>query len=349
MKKHLPLLLHILLWVALLGFSLWSYFNVGDLEVPLPLLSMEVAQTLAFHLVLFYFNWFVLLPRLLAKGNVGGYALAVVVTLVGYAAARSPIEIYFKKTAAEVSPSLAAQIAKHPNMLDFDTIMIQVGVFGVMNIFLSSSLKVTGDYLRNERRRKELELQHTTTELELLKAQVNPHFLFNTLNNIYSLAYQKAPSTADAILKLSLLLRYQLYETNSHVVPLEREVEHVDHLLDLHRLRLTDSSLLTFQVNGDVSGLSVPPMLLMPMVENMFKHGLTTAPMHVQLQKENGALTFSTKNRVKAGDSHKDTFGGIGLQNLRRRLELLYPNAYTFTTQQQEQDFIATLTLTRFS
>jgi LytS/YehU family sensor histidine kinase len=300
-------------------------------------------------MALFYFNWFVLLPRILARGNVLGYAAAVVVTLAVFAAVRAPIEIYQIKMQASVTPALAEQMAKYPTMIAYSTNMVQLAVFGLMNIFLSSSLKVTGDYLRNERRRKELELQQLTTELELLKAQVNPHFLFNTLNNIYSLAYQNATTTADAILKLSLLLRYQLYETNTNVVPLEREVEHLEHLLDLHRLRLTNPSLLTSQIDGDLSDLSLPPMLLMPLVENMFKHGLTSAPMHVQLSIHNDALTFTTKNRMKAASGNKDSYGGIGLQNLKRRLELLYPGGYTFTTRQQEQDFIATLTLTRHS
>ncbi|WP_181306504.1 sensor histidine kinase [Rufibacter sp. XAAS-G3-1] len=349
MKKHVPLLLHILLWLALLAFSLWVHFSVERTKLPLTWVALDVAQTFAFHLALFYFNWFVLLPRLLARGNVLGYALAVVATLAVFAAVRSPIEIFQTKQQASAIPQMAEQIAKHPNSLELKNVMIPLVIMGIMNIFLSSSLKVTGDYLRNERRRKELELQHTTTELELLKAQVNPHFLFNTLNNIYSLAYQNAPTTADAILKLSLLLRYQLYETNTNVVPLEREVEHLEHLLDLHRLRLTDPSLLTSQVDGNISGLSIPPMLLMPLVENMFKHGLTSAPMHVHVSTLDGALTFTTQNRLKPGSGSKDSYGGIGLQNLKRRLELLYPSGYTFSTRHQEQDFIATLTLTRRS
>ncbi|RNI30487.1 sensor histidine kinase [Rufibacter latericius] len=344
MKKHIPLLLHVLLWLALLGFSLWTHFRIDRLNLPLSWIAMDVGQTFAFHLALFYFNWFVLL-RILAKGNVLGYALAVLVTLAVFSGVRSPIEIFQIKQEATISTKLAEQVAKHPSMLEYETQLIQLGVMGLMNIFLSSSLKVTGEYLRNERRRKELELQHTSTELELLKAQVNPHFLFNTLNNIYSLAYQNSGHTADAILKLSLLLRYQLYETNTPVVPLERELEHVAHLLDLHRLRLTDPTLLSMEVAGNTSGISVPPMLLMPLVENMFKHGLTSAPMQVHVCTQNGQLTFTTRNRLKMGTGAKDSFGGIGLQNLRRRLELLYPNAFTFTTCLEEQDFIATLTL----
>ncbi|WP_190300406.1 sensor histidine kinase [Rufibacter hautae] len=348
MKKRLPVLLHLLLWFALLAFALWVHFRVDRLDLPLSWVAMDVVQTFAFHLALFYFNWFVLL-RILAKGNVLGYALAVVSTIALFAAVRSPIEVFQITQEASVTPKMAEQIAKHPSMLDFKTQMMQLGVMGLMNVFLSSALKVTGDYLRTERRRKELELQHTTTELDLLKAQVNPHFLFNTLNNIYSLAYQNAPSTPDAILKLSLLLRYQLYETNTPVVPLARELEHVEHLLDLHRLRLTQPELLTLEVQGDISGLLLPPMLLMPLVENMFKHGLSSAPMQVHLSAQNGALTFTTRNRIKALAGTQDNYGGIGLQNLKRRLELLYPGAHTISTWQEDQDYIAELSLTRLS
>ncbi len=348
MKKQLPLLLHLLLWTSLLGLSLWVHFGIDRLDLPLSWVAMDVAQTLAFHLALFYFNWFVLL-RILAKGNVLGYALAVVATLALFAAVRSPIEVFQITQEASITPKMAEQIAKHPSMLDYKTHMIQLGVMGLMNIFLGSALKVTGDYLRTERRRQELELQHTTTELDLLKAQVNPHFLFNTLNNIYSLSYQNAPSTPEAILKLSQLLRYQLYETNTPVVPLARELEHVEHLLDLHRLRLTQPELLTLEVQGNVSGLSLPPMLLMPLVENMFKHGLSTAPMQVQVCTQDVGLTFTTRNRIKALGGTPENYGGIGLQNLKRRLELLYPGAHTFTCRQENQDFIAELTLNRLS
>ncbi|MBC3540209.1 sensor histidine kinase [Rufibacter sediminis] len=347
MKKHLPLLLHLLLWLGLLALALWVHFGIDRTEMPLSWVALDVAQTFAFHLVLFYLNWFILL-RILAKGNVLGYALAVLLSLVLFAAVRSPIEIFQIEKQASVSPKAAEVLRKHPNQVELKNVMIPLLVMGLMNVFLSSSLRVTGEYLRNERRRKELELQHTSTELELLKAQVNPHFLFNTLNNIYSLAYQNSPATPDAILKLSLLLRYQLYETNTPVVALEREVEYLEHLLDLHRLRLTDPALLTFQVNGAINGISIPPMLLMPLVENMFKHGLTTAPMEVTLSSEPGSLTFTTKNRLK-GSGPQGSFGGIGLQNLRRRLELLYPQAFSFSTRQQDQDFIAELSLTNLS
>ncbi|GGK69396.1 sensor histidine kinase [Rufibacter glacialis] len=349
MKKLLSVLLHVLLWLALLSFSLWVHFNLDQKQVPWTWVALDVAQTFAFHLALFYFNWFVLLPRLLAKGNVAAYALAVVTTLVVFAAVRSPIEIFQNKKQASRDPKFAEQLTRHPGQLDYKNVMIPLLVMGIMNVFLSSALKVTGDYLRTERRRKELELQQATTELELLKAQVNPHFLFNTLNNLYSLAYQGSPSTADAIMKLSLLLRYQLYETDAQLVPLAREVEHLHHLLDLHRLRLTNPSLLGLQVKGETGQVSVPPMLLMPLVENMFKHGLTSAPMQVQVTVENGTLTFTTHNRLKTGTNPERTFGGIGLQNLKRRLELLYPNAHSFSTQQQDQEFTATLTLTRLS
>ncbi|WP_207430854.1 sensor histidine kinase [Sabulibacter ruber] len=347
MKKHTPLLLHVLLWVALLVFNLF-YSNFRYNSLPITWKLVDLAQTFLFHLALFYFNWFVLVPKILAKDKVVLYALTVILTLAAFAALRTPLELYEWKRIAAHDPKIAAQIRKSPAITRFSTIMVQLAIMGIMNVFLSSALKVTGDYLRNERRRKELEHQQTTTELELLKAQVNPHFLFNTLNNIYSLAYQNAPSTPDAILKLSLLLRYQLYETDTPLVPLEKEIEHLEHLLDLHRLRLPNPELLTLDVKGTVSKVLLPPMLLMPLVENMFKHGLTTAPMHICLHTEDGQLTFATHNTSKR-TPNQDAFGGIGLQNLRRRLELLYPNAYTLDTQLQNQQFDVKLVLNTLS
>ncbi|MBA9077497.1 sensor histidine kinase [Rufibacter quisquiliarum] len=349
MKKHIPLLLHVLLWVTLLALTLLVHFNMGEPNwIPIPWLALDVTQTILFHLLLFYFNWFVLVPKILAKDRVVWYALAVIATLAVYAAVRAPIEIWEKKAIAQEVARMAQQLQKHPSLLNFGHNMLQIAVTGVMSIFLSSALKVTGDFLRNERRRKELELQHTHTELELLKSQVNPHFLFNTLNNIYSLAYQNAPSTPDAIMKLSLLLRYQLYETQTAQVPLEKELEHLQHLLDLHRLRLPNPALLTLEVYGDVSRVQLPPMLLMPLVENLFKHGLTTAPMQLRLAVEQHRLTFTTDNTLKP-NAPKDAYGGIGLQNLRRRLELLYPSSFSLQAEAQGSQFETTLVLTLLS
>src|SRR5690606_27433817 len=140
------------------------------------------------------------------------------------------------------------------------------------------------------------------------------------------------------------LLRYQLYETNARLVPLEKELEHLHHLLDLHRLRLPNPELLTLEVSGHVEGKTLPPMLLMPLAENMFKHGLATAPMHVHLSVEPTQLTFSTHNTHKP-KADKNTFGGIGLQNLRRRLNLLYPGSYELKTTAADNTFTASLTL----
>ncbi|MFC6999530.1 sensor histidine kinase [Rufibacter roseus] len=349
MKKHLPLLLHILLWLGLLGLSLWIHFGMRESNfIPVRWLAMDVTQTVLFHIGLFYLNWFVLVPKILAKDRVLWYAFVVIATLAVYAATRAPIEIWLKEAMAMEVPKMAEQLKRYPRIISFQHIMLQVALTGVMNIFLSSALKVTGDFLRNERRRKELELQHTTTELELLKSQVNPHFLFNTLNNIYSLAYQNSASTPDAIMKLSLLLRYQLYETNTAQVPLEKELEHLQHLLDLHRLRLPNPELLTLEVYGNVSQVQLPPMLLMPLVENMFKHGLTTAPMQLRLAIEQNQLTFTTDNTIKP-NAKKNAYGGIGLQNLRRRLELLYPNGFSLKTEANGAQFETTLVLTKLS
>ncbi|WP_082780402.1 sensor histidine kinase [Rufibacter sp. DG15C] len=348
MKNRLPLMLHVLLWLGLIVFNI-VYSNLQYSEMPWQWWAFDKAQTFLFHIGLFYFNWFLLVPKILAKDKVVLYAVAVLVSLAVFGAVRAPLELFEFKQLAAFDAELAKQLAKFPDRFTFFRIMLQLSIMGLMNIFLSSALKVTGDYLKNERLRKELEHQHMATELELLKAQVNPHFLFNTLNNIYSLAYQQAPNTPDAIMKLSLLLRYQLYETNTTLVPLEKEIEHLQNLLDLHRLRLTDPSLLSLEIKGDIcTSFSIPPMLLMPLVENMFKHGLASAPMHLWLEVNGNTLTFTTSNSLKA-NSPSEVYGGLGLGNLRRRLALLYPHAHTFETKTVGQEFTATLTLSNLT
>ncbi|GAA4298913.1 sensor histidine kinase [Nibribacter koreensis] len=343
MKKRLPLLLHILLWVALIAFNFF-FSNTYESKTPWQWVVLDKTQTFLFHIALFYFNWFILLPKLLAKDKVVLYALAVIFTLAVFGLVRAPIEIFELKQLATIDEDLAKQLAKFPDRLSYLSTMFQLSIMGLMTVFLSSALKVTGDYLKNERLRKELEHQQTATELELLKAQVNPHFLFNTLNNIYSLAYQQAPNTPDAIMKLSLLLRYQLYETDMPLVLLEKEMEHLQNLLDLHRLRLTDPRLLSLEIHGETGHFQLPPMLLMPLVENMFKHGLASGPMKLWLEVNNNTLTFTASNLLKP-NSPSESYGGLGLQNLRRRLAILYPGHHSLETQVVGQEFRATLSL----
>jgi two-component system, LytTR family, sensor kinase len=192
--------------------------------------------------------------------------------------------------------------------------------------------RFTIKWVSEKQKQAELINQNQTSELALLRSQINPHFLFNTLNNIYSLVLKKSENAPEAMMKLSEILRYMLYETNSDRVPLEKEVKYLESYRELMQLRLKEKHFIAFEVKGDISKLSIPPMLLVPFVENAFKHCRKQAPspgVTISLVVEGHKMDFRVVNYKKEDCLGEETTpGGIGLANIKRRLELLYPRKH---------------------
>lgn len=200
---------------------------------------------------------------------------------------------------------------------------------------------------------EEIKAKQLQTELALLRAQINPHFLFNTLNNLYAMAQREADaSTADAIARLSHLMRYVIYDSNVARIELSREVEQVRSYIELQRLRVSeeDDVDISFAVAGETDGLLIAPMLLMPFVENAFKHGISLRqPSHVliNLAVAEGTLHFTAENTVRKRAAEKsEEDSALGLKNVRRRLELLYPDRHDLTIDETEEHFKIALSLT---
>jgi LytS/YehU family sensor histidine kinase len=179
--------------------------------------------------------------------------------------------------------------------------------------------------------------------------QVNPHFLFNALNNIYSLAViEDSKMTGNSILKLSDLLRYMLYEKEDteSKVSLDREIDHINSYIDLEKLRHLGQMYVNFSIEGDVNGKRIVPLLLFPLLENAFKHGILTEkdkPVSIDLKITDRHLEFAISNFKN--NYQKDTVGGIGLQNVKKRLDLIYGEAYKFDIDQGEDRFTVNLLL----
>lgn len=332
MKKAYQLALHCLAWLMVFAWVIYFLYSNNALSFT------KVADSsigLALMMSIFYFNWYVLIPTYLAKDHLLMYIICVVATLCGVALIQSPIDYY-----------LFPQFNQNMTALYTPERLLQYMLSGLVIMFISSGLKVTGNYIRNERRNKVLENQKLATELAFLKSQVNPHFLFNTLNNIYSLAYKQSPETPDAIMKLSLLMRYMLYESNDTMVSLEKEVEHLQNFIDLQKLRLREHTIIKFTIEGKLEGIQIAPMLLMTLVENAFKHGLVSKNeigISIDLKVFNDTLIFRTINNIS---SHKKReFGGIGLENMKKRLGILYPDRHKLAFEEKGDTFYATLKL----
>jgi sensor histidine kinase YesM len=202
---------------------------------------------------------------------------------------------------------------------------------------------------RNERRRRELEQEKATAELAYLKQQINPHFLFNTLNAIYSYTIGASDPAADAVLKLSSILRYMLYQTGQDQVPLADELTVMNDYIELQKLRLTGKTTVEVRIGGDTRSRQIEPMLLIPIVENAFKFGVDSVEpsfIRIELDVEGDRLTFRTTNRIVHRGSGDRSRSGIGLRNIRRRLDLSYGTEnYAFETGEKEGIFTVVLKL----
>jgi len=204
------------------------------------------------------------------------------------------------------------------------------------------------DWIKDERIRKELENERLKAELRFLKAQISPHFLFNTLNSLYALASNRSEQTAPAIMQLSEIMRYMLYECNVEKIALAKEVEYLKGLIELQKLRLKENIVVTFEVEGNLKGKYISPLLLVIAVENSFKHGITYnqgMEINFKLLATSESIRFIAQNPLLPKGKSHDEVGGIGLANLQKRLELLYPDQYKLNINTENQQFTVDLTL----
>lgn len=199
-------------------------------------------------------------------------------------------------------------------------------------IALAVCLHIIGDYRNKQQANLELVKAKAEAEIKLLKGQLHPHFLFNSLNNIYSLALTKSDSTADSILKLTELLDYLVYRANMDKVPLSKEVQLLNNYIGLEQLRYGDDLCIETDISVENEALQVAPLLLLPFAENCFKHGgpgndgLFRVKIH--LRADAHRVVFDIRNSKKSGGENKKHPGGVGLQNIRQRLALLYPGCH---------------------
>ncbi|WP_417610948.1 sensor histidine kinase [Owenweeksia hongkongensis] len=200
-------------------------------------------------------------------------------------------------------------------------------------ITILTGFKFAWDALTKQRQVEQLQSAVKESELQYLKSQINPHFLFNNLNNLYSYALENSPKTPDIILELSGLLRYMLYECKAKFVPLQKEVEQLGNFVNLSRLQLEERGEVEFSANLKADGFQVAPLILSVFVENAFKHSLSSISDDIKIKialevDENGKLIFTCVNSFSEESNTEDLSKGIGLENVRKRLNILYPDAY---------------------
>jgi two-component system, LytTR family, sensor kinase len=218
------------------------------------------------------------------------------------------------------------------------------GTFNGIIIIFGFMVKIFIDYLETEQSKQQIMTEKNTIELAFLKSQINPHFLFNTLNNLYGLSLSEPEKTPDAIIKLSDMMRYMLYESNAEQVPLKQEIAYLKNYIELQKLRYDGTTYIHFEVQGQDSGQQIAPLLLIAFVENAFKHGEVfdaQHPLSMSLVFDEKNVIFEVKNKIH--HKNKDEVGGFGVKNVERRLELLYPKKHKLLVEQHKDIFEAHL------
>lgn len=216
-------------------------------------------------------------------------------------------------------------------------------------IFLSWLARVTENLVINTVKKEQLEKQAVEAELYYLKSQINPHFLFNTLNNIHTLVYKQAPEAPEAVMQMASLMRYMIYESNAPTVPLTREMEYLQDYVSLQQLRYKQSPVVDLKIEGDTEACHIAPLLFIHLLENAYKHSparLSPGDLEVRVEVKEDTLTFSVLNPVGKNPDHPlNEPGGIGLPNVRKRLTLLYPGQHTLEIQSTGKTFAVILNI----
>ena len=356
--KKLKILLHVVIWVVL--FIIPTYLVYGDSPREQTFMR-EVWFQLACYGVIFYLSYGWLAPGLFFTGKRVAFFVSTSILIIVFTTFLGVLHAHFDPVFHPGIRNDLNRPAMEPETGRRDLRQLPPGDrppppvknWPIFN-FLLTSCMVTGlslglrfseKLVLNEKLRKEAEKEKLHTELSLLKHQINPHFLFNTLNSIYSLALIKSDLTAEAVMKLSDMMHYVMQDVALEMVPLELELEYLDHYVDLQKLRLNEKADVSLHVEGDPAGYEIPPMILVPFIENAFKYGTSShenTVIRVDLAINEGSLSFKVFNRIFTGREKTETFG-IGIQNTRKRLDLIYPGRYTLDLENNGSVFIVNL------
>ena len=326
---------HGLFWLVLYGIIILQGVSSG-----MPLGETLVNETihLFFLAILVYVNLHYLIPNFLAKRAILYFLLVMIAS-----ALITPIMVLVYYLLLVGEPLARGELVANQGNIFLGNVFVTL---------LSTVLRVIMDWWRYQGEKQVLLTQSMQSELRFLKSQINPHFLFNTLNNLYALTLKKSDKAPEIVLKLSEIMRYMLYECNERRVYLSKEIQYMQNYLDLERLRQPEGTEIKTLVQGNVSDQMIAPLLFVPFLENAFKHGLNTAVqgkgfVHVTMLISGEDLEFKIENSKPeaAPKQHHPRSGGIGLVNVRQRLEILYPGAHDLYIEDDPDRYSVTMLL----
>ena len=351
-KKLVPVIAHIAAWICFFALPYLVFFpGLREFNISNHMLAMIICNNL--FLVLFYYlNTQLLIPALLVKEKWLLYIFSIIACLFLFlyipriiATLLVPPE-NFNPTVSALNNKLNHLNRSRPRFRrKGGTTFFNMAIF-LLVFTVGTCINVVQRWLEIEQNRKETENEKLNTELSFLKSQINPHFFFNTLNNIYSLAITNSEKTAPAVMKLSSIMRYILTETEQSRVSLEKEISFLNNYIDLQQVRLTDKVEVVFNIKGEAGSILIAPLILIPFVENAFKYGVSTkenTKINIELEIAANKIHFSVSNFIVQTENNLTENTGIGINNVKRRLQLLYPERHQLITRQEQGFYYADL------
>jgi len=350
-KKFFTILIHLLVWTGFI-FLPFLLFDMPENSV----FPQYKIFTLVLVISFFYLNYFVFIPKLLAGKKFLIYFMIIIASLlftffishtyfhnirgnrIGY---EKMMKMHGKRQGQGNRKAFQmARMMREQRNKESTTSAVFIA------LLLSATIKIAQEWYKNEKQKQEMEKEKLASELSFLKSQVNPHFLFNTLNGIYSLANRKSDKTPGAIVMLSDLMRHMLYESGKEVVSLDKEIDYINNYIELQKLRLQADANVMFKVSGETAGKTIRPMLLIPFFENAFKHGVDSegVDINAELVITYKELKLKVVNRISKSQ-RKDKSSGIGLANIKKQLEYQYPHAHRLIMEKKDGYFYIDLVL----
>lgn len=330
------LLVHTGYWILITGFFIYEKRYL-IYKASMPYFAACVTVRIVLLMVIAYLNLHYFLPRYLLKKRYAAYFAVVLLSVFCYLIAQSLFDFYLYGNV--IGPMRNSDLMEALSYNFFSTLWY---------IGLMLALKLSMDWYDQQLAIQKITVEKLHAEVNFLRAQVNPHFLFNALNNLYALTLKKSTLAPDVVLKLSEMMEYMLYDSNDTKVLLAKEITYLNNYMELERLRFNDKAVISLNVTGELHGHEIAPLLLLPLVENAFKHGLSKQTneywLKVDIALRATTLTVRVENS-KPLTVVRRSKGGIGLVNLRKRLELLYPGRYQLALEDKKNSFQARLVM----
>lgn len=334
---RIPLRFHFLFWIVYFIFNFLRFGSINN-DYWYSLKSNLVEFPL--NILITYFTIYFLIPRFIVKKKYLLFVLAFAGSLLLYYLLRTSLS--YLLVTKDIWPE--AQGNQQPFTL-IHVVEVMIGTIYV--IALVSAIKLAYDWIIEKRKNDELQRMQLQTELDFLKTQIQPHFFFNTLNNLYALVIKQSPQAPDVVMKLSEIMQYVLYEVKEPQISLMKSINYLYSYLELEKLRYGDRVQSEIRIEGDIDDVTVPPLIFLPFIENCFKHGIKkegNIKVDIDFVVGDKFLYFSVENTLD-DDAEFITKHGIGIENVKRRLELLYGKKHKLKTVESEETFKVLLTL----